>query len=544
MGTLQSSGAISLNDIQTVFGGTNPIGMNEYYAGGVNVPAGTSGIPTTGTISIQQFYGKSKAVTPGTTVFTTLGSSSWTAPAGITRVDVLIVAGGGAGGYAGDRTAGGGGGGGVVYVTNQTVTPGTSYSVFVGNGGGIGAGAGENGQSSSFHIWSATGGGGGANSGSGLTSGQTGGSGGGRYHNAISSAGSGTAGQGFAGGPNAYDSGSGTGAFTASGGGGAGGIGGSGTTSGGGAGGAAVSYTIDGVTYTVGGGGGGSAQSLGGQNLPGGSGGTNAGSGATSSGSLVIGGSAVANRGGGGGGGASGQYGGGGGSGIVVIRYYTPAGRRSVNLNFYPPSSDAFSSGWSSTTNGALLMARSILWACNKTSGAVRVYFVHATPTASWVSDVQSKISNFLSSNFPSVTLTFYTDSSGAPNIGTLTKTNYDVAMVSSDATPGTSWGAQLQSFADAGGGIVLTTFANASQTITNFSYPNYTPIQANAGNQVLGSRTLNTGSIATHFITTGLSSFDAGTGNYGGNNVQLNAGATNLASYGNGTSLVAVQER
>jgi hypothetical protein len=61
---LQSSGAISLNNIQTVFGGTNPIGMNEYYAGGVNVPSGTTGIPTSGTISINQFYGKSKSTSP------------------------------------------------------------------------------------------------------------------------------------------------------------------------------------------------------------------------------------------------------------------------------------------------------------------------------------------------------------------------------------------------------------------------------------------------------------------------------------------------
>jgi hypothetical protein len=29
--TLQLSGAISFADIQTIFGGTNPIGMNEYY---------------------------------------------------------------------------------------------------------------------------------------------------------------------------------------------------------------------------------------------------------------------------------------------------------------------------------------------------------------------------------------------------------------------------------------------------------------------------------------------------------------------------------
>jgi hypothetical protein len=222
-----------------------------------------------------------------------------------------------------------------------------------------------------------------------------------------------------------------------------------------------------------------------------------------------------------------------------------PVGRRSVNLNFFPPSSTIFSSGWVASTNGALLMARSILWACNKTSGAVRVYYVHAESNTTWTSDVQTKISSFLTSNFPSVTLTFYIDSSGAPNISTLTRTNYDVAFVSSNGTPGESWGAALESFANAGGGIVLTTFANASQTIPSFSYPNYTPIQASPGNQGLGlNRTLNTGTIVTHFITTGLSSFDAGSGAYGGNGVQLNSGATNLASYTSGTSLLAVQER
>jgi len=49
---LQSSGAISLNDIQNEFGGSNPIGINEYY--GV-----ASGIPSSGTISLNQFYGAS-----------------------------------------------------------------------------------------------------------------------------------------------------------------------------------------------------------------------------------------------------------------------------------------------------------------------------------------------------------------------------------------------------------------------------------------------------------------------------------------------------
>lgn len=67
--TLQSSGAISLSQIQTEFGGANPIGMSEYYAGGANVPGSTSGVngavPASGAISVSKFYGTSDvAFTP------------------------------------------------------------------------------------------------------------------------------------------------------------------------------------------------------------------------------------------------------------------------------------------------------------------------------------------------------------------------------------------------------------------------------------------------------------------------------------------------
>lgn len=63
---LPTSGPLSLNDIQTEFGGSNPISLSEYYAGGANVPAGTTGtygaVPSSGTISIRNFYGTSKVV--------------------------------------------------------------------------------------------------------------------------------------------------------------------------------------------------------------------------------------------------------------------------------------------------------------------------------------------------------------------------------------------------------------------------------------------------------------------------------------------------
>lgn len=63
---LPTSGPLSLSDIQGEFGGSNPISLSEYYAGGGLVPSGTSGtngpVPTSGTISISSFYGTSASV--------------------------------------------------------------------------------------------------------------------------------------------------------------------------------------------------------------------------------------------------------------------------------------------------------------------------------------------------------------------------------------------------------------------------------------------------------------------------------------------------
>jgi hypothetical protein len=75
---LQTSGPISLGNVQTEFGGTNPIAMSEYYAGGANVPSGATGtngaIPTSGTISMSKFYGSVK------TAFSPAGGTSAGSP--------------------------------------------------------------------------------------------------------------------------------------------------------------------------------------------------------------------------------------------------------------------------------------------------------------------------------------------------------------------------------------------------------------------------------------------------------------------------------
>ena len=64
---LQTSGAISLNDIQTEFGGSNPISLSEYYGA-------DSGIPASGAISIGDFYGASAGI-PITVTQAVLGAS-------------------------------------------------------------------------------------------------------------------------------------------------------------------------------------------------------------------------------------------------------------------------------------------------------------------------------------------------------------------------------------------------------------------------------------------------------------------------------------
>jgi len=100
--------------------------------------------------------------------FTTAGTFSWVAPAGVTSVAAVAVGGGGGG--AGSNSSGcsgtGGGGGALSYVNGISVTPGNSYTVVVGDGGaGQAANAGSignAGNTSSFGSTFVSAGGGGA----------------------------------------------------------------------------------------------------------------------------------------------------------------------------------------------------------------------------------------------------------------------------------------------------------------------------------------------------------------------------------------------
>lgn len=57
---LPSSGILKLSDLQTEFGGTNPISLSEYYRNGANVTPNNTSVPISGLIRVGNFYGTKK----------------------------------------------------------------------------------------------------------------------------------------------------------------------------------------------------------------------------------------------------------------------------------------------------------------------------------------------------------------------------------------------------------------------------------------------------------------------------------------------------
>lgn len=78
--TLQASGAISLQDIATEFGGATPHSISEYYRGGANVPNITqnNSIPISGQVSWSDYYGTVNEIIVPVTV--TVGKETGAVP--------------------------------------------------------------------------------------------------------------------------------------------------------------------------------------------------------------------------------------------------------------------------------------------------------------------------------------------------------------------------------------------------------------------------------------------------------------------------------
>ncbi len=295
--------------------------------------------------------------------FKNAASYTWSPPATLREIDLLVVAGGGGGG---SRHAGGGGAGGVINVNSLAIN-GTDMNLVVGAGGAGGAAAstggnsganGDNSQISGGGITTRTAiGGGGGGYGAGTNSGGSGAGGG------SSGAGGGsTAGQGNPGSAGATNNST---YWVGGGGGGANQSGRSSSSTGAGAGGDGISITwltqsafdVLGVGVTryqafhVGGGGGGGSDRA---TISGGGGGLGGGgAGATNTATPADG---IANTGGGGGGsgvsgvGTGSLKGGDGGRGVVLIRYLIPLSQ--FDASNYTAASTTWANSISGGTSG------------------------------------------------------------------------------------------------------------------------------------------------------------------------------------------------
>jgi uncharacterized repeat protein (TIGR01451 family) len=283
-------------------------------------------------------------------VFTNIGSTTFSPPAGVTNIEVLVVGGGGGGaGSSGNAGRGGGGAGGLIHRSAFVVSSG-NYTVTVGAGGSGGASSGQSGFSgnnSVFGTLTAIGGGGGGNL---NVNGASGGSGGGVGVNNLShpggtglqpgSASGGFGNRGGTSGPYAVGAGGG-------GGGGAGGIGGAGASGTGGVGGPGRQYAqfspLGGSPAGWFAGGGGSSAGT----TPGAGGIGGGGSGGTDSVNPTSG---APNTGSGGGGSQSGSSGGSGGSGIVIVRYVAGGIGQTAGSGQSKPGGNSVNLSWSGTT--------------------------------------------------------------------------------------------------------------------------------------------------------------------------------------------------
>ena len=150
-GGLPSSGALSLSAISQEFGDVAPHSLSEFY--GI-----VSGIPASGAISFNNFYGKSdtRCFPQGQAVYTGAGTYTWTPPNGLLTVSVFCVGGGGGGGGPYNTSAyigsGGGGGGGAGVYAHITLQSGAVYKVQVGAGGNGSSSSGQSGGLSGFYM--------------------------------------------------------------------------------------------------------------------------------------------------------------------------------------------------------------------------------------------------------------------------------------------------------------------------------------------------------------------------------------------------------
>jgi len=131
---LTATGPLKFSDIQTEFGGTNPISMSEYYKdAATGYASSVSDMSVIGTaIGVGKFRGKQKGIERDY-VYRTPGTYTFTVPEGCIKLSVLCI---GCGGDGLLSSSGGGGGAALIWGNFSSVSVGEIFTVFVGGTGG------------------------------------------------------------------------------------------------------------------------------------------------------------------------------------------------------------------------------------------------------------------------------------------------------------------------------------------------------------------------------------------------------------------------
>ena len=123
---------------------------------------------------------------------------------------------------------------------------------------------------------------------------------------------------------------------------------------------------------------------------------------------------------------------------------------------------------------------------------------------------------------------------------------NYDAIICWTNVTPAdyVAWGDVTADYVDAGGGVVVTVFANSTTTTERrlggrWVTGGYEVIVSQGGNHS-GPATLGAVHDATHPVMAGVTSFDGGTGGYRPLSTALTPGSTLIAEWSDGKVLVA----
>jgi hypothetical protein len=211
-----------------------------------------------------------------------------------------------------------------------------------------------------------------------------------------------------------------------------------------------------------------------------------------------------------------------------------------ADLGFYPVSSDVQGGYWASNTDGVKLLANALMYVIRP-----RILVVHSFFPAGAETDVVAKLR---STNLFSAIDTFNAKAlvgSDAPTLDELKQ--YDAALVSN----GDPWknrdalGNVLADYTDWGGGVVVTTFANAgvpnSDLGGRFS-GDYRIIEF--GPSASGAATLGSIVYSEHPIVAGVASFDGGPNAPRPLGTSLAPGGLVIANWSDGKILAAASTR